>query len=62
MAKGNNERIQRWKEKTYKRFTVYLRKEDDKDLIAWLEKNKDKHRLADIFRLGAAQLMKKPSE
>lgn len=54
------ETIQKWKDKTYKKLTVYLRKEDDKDIIEWLEKNKVG--TTEVFRAGAAQLMKKPSE
>ena len=48
--------IQRWKDKTYKRLNVYLRKEDDAEIIKWLDKHKD-IRITDVFREGARKIM-----
>lgn len=48
----------RWNAKTYKRYQVSLRKDDDADLIAFVESVKDTVGVTDIFRLGADQLKK----
>lgn len=48
--------IQRWKDKTYKRLNVYLRKEEDKEIIKWLDKHKEIG-ITDIFREGARKMM-----
>ena len=48
----------RWNAKTYKRYQVSLRKDDDANLIAFVESVKDTIGVTDIFRLGADQLKK----
>ena len=48
----------RWNAKTYKRYQVSLRKDDDANLIAFVESFKDTIGVTDIFRLGADQLKK----
>ena len=48
----------RWTAKTYKRYQVSLRKDDDANLIAFVESVKDTIGVTDIFRLGADQLKK----
>jgi len=49
---------QRWKEKTYKRYTVNLRKEEDADLIQFIEQNKDNYGPTEIFRIGVKTIKK----
>jgi hypothetical protein len=46
----------RWNAKTYKRYTVNLRKDEDADLIAFVEANRDRYNVSDIFRAGVEQL------
>lgn len=43
---------QRWKDKAYKRYTVYLRKDTDQHLIDWLEANKERLGTTSVFRDG----------
>ena len=58
MGKTSSEVKQRWNEKTYRRYGAYLRKGEDKELIDWIEDNKDKYSVSDIFRTGVETLMK----
>ncbi len=46
----------RWNEKTYKRYQIYLRQEEDADLIAFIEQHKDTHGTSEIFRAGLEKL------
>lgn len=62
MAKSKYERMQRYKDKTYKRIVIYLRKEDDRDILEWLERNKGTTSATNIFRKAMQEHMKKPSE
>ena len=55
----SNEAKERWNAKTYRRFTVQLRKDRDADAIAFLDANRDKYSATDIFRVGIAVLIKK---
>lgn len=50
----SNEVKQRWKNKTYKAYQVNLRKEEDADLIEFVEELRkgDKIGTTDIFRIG----------
>lgn len=48
----------RWNAKTYKRYQVSLRKDDDADLIAFVDAVKGTVGVTEIFRLGADQLKK----
>jgi hypothetical protein len=48
----------RWNAKTYKRYQVSLRKDEDADLIAFVESVKGSVGVTDIFRRGAEQLKK----
>ena len=57
MGKTSSEVKNRWCEKTYKRYTALLRKEDDEKMIEWVEQNRDKYTIADIFRAGVETLM-----
>ena len=45
----------RWNAKTYKRYTVNLRKDEDADLIDYIEKHKDSQSITDYFRAGIEQ-------
>ena len=47
----------RWNAKTYKRYTVLLRKDEDADVIDFTEWYKETHdSITDIFRAGAEKL------
>ena len=48
----------RWNAKTYKRYQISLRKDDDADLITFVESIKDTVGVTDIFRRGAEQVKK----
>lgn len=48
---------ERWKAKTYKRYTVNLRLVEDKDLINFVEKNKESNGVSDYFRIGVEKVM-----
>ena len=48
----------RWNSKTYKRYQVSLRKDEDAELIEFVESVKGKIGVTDIFRIGASQLKK----
>ena len=54
----SNEVKQRWKNKTYKAYQVNLRKEEDADLIEFVEglRKSDKIGTTDIFRIGIEKL------
>lgn len=49
----------RWNAKTYKRYTVNLRKDEDADLIDFVERNKSQIGTTDIFRAGVETLKNK---
>ena len=57
MGKTSSEVKNRWKAKTYKVYQVNLRKDEDKELIDWIEKNREKYGISDIFRAGVETLM-----
>ena len=58
MGKTSSEIKNRWNAKTYKRYTVSLRKDEDADLIKFVEqeKQKDEKIISRIFRAGAEKL------
>ena len=58
MGKTSSEIKNRWNAKTYKRYTVNLRKDEDADLIKFVEreKQKDEKIISRIFRAGAEKL------
>ena len=45
----------RWNAKTYQRYTVNLRKDEDADLIEFIEKNRERYAVTDYFRAGVEQ-------
>ena len=47
---------QRWIEKTYKRYMVNLRKDEDAELIQFIDQNKDKQGTTELFRAGLEKL------
>ena len=59
MAKASTEAKHRWNAKTYKRYSVYLRKDEDNDMIKWIEDNRGNVTLSDIFRAGIEALRTK---
>ena len=56
----SNEVKQRWKNKTYKAYQVNLRKDEDADLIEFVEelRKSDKIGTTDIFRIGIETIKK----
>ena len=46
----------RWNRKTYRSFQANLRREEDADLIAWVDANRDRYGPTDIFRAGVETL------
>ena len=58
IGKTSSEIKNRWNAKTYKRYTVNLRKDEDADLIKFVEqeKQKDEKIISRIFRTGAEKL------
>lgn len=48
----------RWNAKTYQRYTVNLRKDEDADLIAAVDRLKDQVGPSDLFRLGIETAIK----
>lgn len=46
----------RWNDKTYKAYRVYLRKDDDAELITFVEENKEAHGTTELFRAGLEKL------
>lgn len=59
MGKASSAAKQRWKEKTYRNFTLFLRKEDDKEYIDYLDKRRSEtgESLADIIKEALDLLM-----
>ena len=59
MGKTSSEVKQRWNEKTYRRLTLYLRKEEDKAYIDYLDKRRSESddSLADIIKEALDLLM-----
>lgn len=59
MGKTSSEVKQRWNEKTYRRLTLYLRKEDDKEYIEYLDKRRSEtgESLAEIIKEALDLLM-----
>ena len=58
IGKTSSEIKNRWNAKTYKRYTVSLRKDEDADLIKFVEQEKqeDEKIISRIFRAGAEKL------
>ena len=58
IGKTSSETKNRWNAKTYKRYTVSLRKDEDAELIKFVEqeKQKDEKIISRIFRAGAEKL------
>lgn len=59
MGKASTEAKNRWNYENYKRLTVCLRVSDDADLIQFVEQNKDKYSITEIFRAGIEALREK---
>ena len=59
-SKTGSEVKNRWNAKTYKRYTVSLRVDDDADIIRYLEaaKRQDKKIVTQIFREGYNKIKK----
>lgn len=50
MGKTRTEIKNRWNAKTYRKYAVNLRYDSDKELIDYLEKNKEREGTTNIFR------------
>ena len=62
MGKTSTEVKQRWMNANYNRYIVNLRKDTDKDLIEYVEKNKAKYGTTEIFRAGIEALIERERE
>lgn len=59
MGRASTQAKRRWNDKTYKRLSLYLRKEEDKAYLEYIQKRRDKgDSLADIVKEGLDYLMK----
>ena len=57
-TKTSTEVKNRWNQANYKRYSVSLRIHDDADMIQFVEQNKDRYSITEIFRAGIEALMK----
>jgi hypothetical protein len=48
-----------WNAKTYKRYQIYLRMDEDADLIQYIESNKDMQGTTELFRTALETQIKK---
>jgi len=46
----------RWMKANYKRYQVQLRLDSDKDLIDFIEANKEKYGTTELFRMGIEKI------
>ena len=51
----------RWNAKTYKRYQVSLRLDEDAELIDFVEQNRKRYNPVDYFRAGIEQIKKEGS-
>lgn len=59
MSKTSSEVKQRWKDKTYKRMNLYLRKDEDKEYLDFISERREQgETLAEIVKEGLDYLMK----
>jgi hypothetical protein len=59
MGKTSSEVKNRWNEKAYRKYNLFLRKEDDKAFIDYIDKRRaEGYSLADIVKEGLDELMK----
>lgn len=58
MAKTSSEVKNHWNAKTYKRYQISLRKDEDSDLIEFVEAIKGKIGPSEIFRAGVESIKK----
>lgn len=56
-TKTSTEVKYRWIQANYKQYRVSLRIDDDADLIKFVDENKEKYGVTDIFRAGIEALM-----
>lgn len=52
IGKTSSEVKNRWESKTYKKYLVRLRADEDRELIEFIEQNKDTYGTTEIFRAG----------
>lgn len=45
-----------WESKTYKKYLVRLRADEDRELIEFIEQNKDSYGTTELFRAGLEKL------
>ena len=58
MSKTSSEVKNRWNAKTYNRYQVSLRKEEDAELIAYIDRLRGRIGVTDIFRVGIETIKK----
>ena len=56
MGKTSSEVKQRWETRTYKKYLVRLRADEDKDLIGFIERNKPAYGTTELFRAAIEKL------
>ena len=49
---------QRWENKAYKKFLIRFREDTDKEIIAYIEANKERFGTTEIFRAAMEALIK----
>lgn len=52
IGKTSSEVKTRWESKTYKKYLVRLREDEDRELIEFIEQNKGAYGTTEIFRAG----------
>ena len=62
IGKTSSEVKNRWNRENYKRYTISLRKSEDKDLIEFVESHKDSIGITDIFRAGVEVIKKNEND
>jgi hypothetical protein len=58
IGKTSTEVKNRWNRENYKRYTISLRKSEDKELIDFVESHKESVGITDIFRAGVDAIKK----
>jgi hypothetical protein len=58
MGKTSTEVKQRWENKAYRKYLIRFREDTDRDLIDYLEKNKERFGTTNIFRDALASYIK----
>ena len=57
-SKTSTEAKARWNAANYKRYQIYLRRDEDAELIEFIEENKEDIGTTELFRTGLEKLKK----